>query len=922
MALWAGAAAPCAAARNGLRSLTLSQGLSDLLVNVIYKDSTGFVWFGTESSLDRFDGNNIVRHPVEGDSRRSRRVLSIAEGPGGLIYAGTRQGLFALKKNDAELSRLFPDKIDCTVGALLNVGKSSLFVGTRHGLFVYDPLTDRLQQRLFVADAMSEENDIIGLAAYGNYILALTPGRLWMVQKDGIPGNSFPLPAHARASCLVTYRSTVYIGTEGDGVITLNPDSGAFGSTFHPGNGVVTDLSVTKAGNLMVATDGEGIYFYSIPEGRLLHNLTTASDSRRQLRTNSVYSTLSDSEGRLWIGYYQGGVDFTPFDDGIVDVFRTPLPGDFAELSVRAFAVDDAREIALIGTPEGALLIDRSGSTIRRYNKPELASNLVFTAAYRNGKFYFGTYHGGMYALDAASGTVNRFGPAELDQASVFKIEFDPQGNLWAGTSEGLYRFEGVNPMRFTHFSSFNSQLPQGNVYEIFFDSTGRGWICTENGVAVWNGSHLRSSGFPSGFINGMKIRVVYEDSAHNLYFAPDRGEVWKSDLSLQNFEPLAIGVPGRFSQFTSILEDANGFLWLATDKGLVRYARDGRYTIVNNAAGKVNPVYTLATPLRDSDGTLWMGSTTGLHHIYPQVADSTASALRHFSLGFTSIFSNKQPITERIADKDGRLSITLGQKENDITVNVADFSFRYLDFVEFEYMLEGVDSEWRFTDGAHPIEYRDLEPGSYTLRVREAGNPDSEISLLIDKQSENMPWIWAAVAIVGLGLLLAATLILLSRRRERQEMSQIAGSALPASEGAAQASAPEESPRRAAYSTTRLSDEECRRLFRKLDALMKAEKPYVNPDLKSRDLAEMIGTSTHALSFLFNQYLHKSYYDYVNEYRVEEFKRRVKNSDLSKFTLTTLAERCGFSSRASFFRHFKALTGQTPSEYLKENDA
>lgn len=98
----------------------------------------------------------------------------------------------------------------------------------------------------------------------------------------------------------------------------------------------------------------------------------------------------------------------------------------------------------------------------------------------------------------------------------------------------------------------------------------------------------------------------------------------------------------------------------------------------------------------------------------------------------------------------------------------------------------------------------------------------------------------------------------------------------------------------------------------------MKSERPFTNPDLKSGDLAAMIGSSAHALSFLFNQYLHKNYYDYVNEYRVAEFKRLVGELDTSRYTLTAMSQMCGFSSRASFFRHFKNLTGITPADYLK----
>ena len=58
--------------------------------------------------------------------------------------------------------------------------------------------------------------------------------------------------------------------------------------------------------------------------------------------------------------------------------------------------------------------------------------------------------------------------------------------------------------------------------------------------------------------------------------------------------------------------------------------------------------------------------------------------------------------------------------------------------------------------------------------------------------------------------------------------------------------------------------------------------------------------------------------YDYVNEYRVAEFKRLVGELDTSRYTLTAMSQMCGFSSRASFFRHFKNLTGITPADYLK----
>ena len=83
-------------------------------------------------------------------------------------------------------------------------------------------------------------------------------------------------------------------------------------------------------------------------------------------------------------------------------------------------------------------------------------------------------------------------------------------------------------------------------------------------------------------------------------------------------------------------------------------------------------------------------------------------------------------------------------------------------------------------------------------------------------------------------------------------------------------------------------------------------------------ELAAALHTSSHSLSCLLNQYLNQSYYDFINEYRVAQFKKMVEDNDYSRYTLTALAELCGFSSRASFFRSFKKSTGVTPNEYIR----
>ena len=98
----------------------------------------------------------------------------------------------------------------------------------------------------------------------------------------------------------------------------------------------------------------------------------------------------------------------------------------------------------------------------------------------------------------------------------------------------------------------------------------------------------------------------------------------------------------------------------------------------------------------------------------------------------------------------------------------------------------------------------------------------------------------------------------------------------------------------------------------------MQEKRLYVNPDLKIADLASVLNVSPYTLSYVFNQFLNKNYYDYLNDYRIAEFKRLLNEDEYSKYTLSALAELCGFSSRTSFFRYFKKTTGITPNEYVQ----
>ena len=117
------------------------------------------------------------------------------------------------------------------------------------------------------------------------------------------------------------------------------------------------------------------------------------------------------------------------------------------------------------------------------------------------------------------------------------------------------------------------------------------------------------------------------------------------------------------------------------------------------------------------------------------------------------------------------------------------------------------------------------------------------------------------------------------------------------------------------------LTQEECEQLLVKVRSCMEIQKLYINPDLKIGQLSDKTGVSVYLLSYLFNHYLNSSYYDFVNSYRIEEFNRLLEKGEHTQYTLQALIEKCGFSSRTSFFRYFKKVNGMSPGEYIRKFD-
>jgi len=107
--------------------------------------------------------------------------------------------------------------------------------------------------------------------------------------------------------------------------------------------------------------------------------------------------------------------------------------------------------------------------------------------------------------------------------------------------------------------------------------------------------------------------------------------------------------------------------------------------------------------------------------------------------------------------------------------------------------------------------------------------------------------------------------------------------------------------------------------IIEKLDLLMKDQKPFRDPNFSLNDLAESISESRNSISFVLNNSLHKTFYNYINELRIEESKRLLSDQTLLHITIDGIASESGFKTMSVFYRFFKDIENVTPAVYRKK---
>ena len=117
-------------------------------------------------------------------------------------------------------------------------------------------------------------------------------------------------------------------------------------------------------------------------------------------------------------------------------------------------------------------------------------------------------------------------------------------------------------------------------------------------------------------------------------------------------------------------------------------------------------------------------------------------------------------------------------------------------------------------------------------------------------------------------------------------------------------------------YAKSSLKERQVTELKDKLIRIMNVDKVFMDPGLSALVLSKKLNINTHILSELLNQHFNQNFYDFINQYRVEEAKKRLKDKEYNNFTVLAIGMDVGFNSKSTFNSVFKKVAGVTPSEF------
>jgi len=726
-------------------------GLSQTRVAQIVQDDRGFMWFGTQYGLDRYDGYEFKVFAPDASQRNSLSgayIYSLFKDRSGIIWIGCDQYLDHLDPTTETFThyRLDPSS-PVTVAQISQDRAGILLLATTNGLYAMDPSTGRVIQHY-------SHNPLSPLSLSSNNVTSVgedRSGGLWVADGSGT------LERLDRKTGTVTVRVPFASSTrefsfyeDNSGVLWICDSGGAFASldphsrelTYYSffdktsPKAAAIDVSTVlqdKHGVLWLGTMGEGLLKFD-PEHRTAICYRHNPGRLEGLADDRVIALTQDSGGNIWVGLHASApVVFSTMKPSFRPLLGDNIsPNSLGEHLIN-FIYPDRRGVLWVSTPGALLGVDRQSGEYRSYPPPGgLNDDIVAMTEDRSGAMWVGTTGRGLNRFDPNTGRFtaylhNSAVPSSLSNDTVDHLFVDHKGTIWVGTGNGLNRFDPATGRFVVYRDSQNRTEP---VYGIAEDQSGALWLGGTSGLRRFDPATGKFTDYQHKLDNPTSIsdnRVinVYIDQSGAVWAATHNG-LDRLDRQSGTFTKYFVkdGLPSN--RLNCILPDRVGRLWISTTEGLSEFdSREKTFTNFSVADGLPGMDLTGWSACATSqNGEMYFGGFSGGISFYPdEIVDSAYMppvVFTDFQLAGSSVGVGRgSPFKRSISYAQ---SVTLSHSQATFGIEFAALSYLSEATNRYRYELEGLDSHWHEVGSRQRmVNYDMLPPGQYEFRVEGA---------------------------------------------------------------------------------------------------------------------------------------------------------------------------------------------------------
>ena len=765
--------------------LTADDGLSQSSVTCIMQDKKGFMWFGTQDGLNRYDGYIVKvfkNNPFDSTSLRNNFIFSIYEDSLGSMYVESQGGGFqkynpasesftSVNKNSIALRKVRVSSVNAFfedsngvrwtggLSAASGLKKTDIKTGKvvvyKHNPSDPSSLSD---DKVYSVFRDRSENLLVG-TFNGLDKLDERTGKFFHYRN--VSGNSNSLSDNWVWPIFQDFQGNLWCGTVRGGLNRFDINSGVFenfkNDPIDPrsiNDNFIFSLYQDRSGVIWIGTNGGGVNYF-LPSAQVFNLFRSKPNDKTWFNDNTIQSMYADKSGNYWIGTQHGGLYKFDYKNNIfINYSHNPTSANsISSNAVQSIYVDKSGIVWIGNFSAGLDAYNPYTNTFKHYknnasDSNSLSDNRIYSIVQdMNGIIWIGTYGGGLNKLDPASGKITRFqydknNTQSISSDAVWSIAIDPSGKLWLGTfGGGLNVFDPANntATRIMNKPNDPSSLPDDNIIRVFIDQENNVWAGSTKGLSEY-------SRFNNKFKN---------------YREQD-------------------GLPNE-SVF-GILEDNKGNLWISTNKGLSKFnPQTNTFKNYYSQDGLQGNEFNQNAFAKDNlSGRLMFGGPDGFNVFNP---DNIKENSYLPPVVFTSYLRYNidnvggKPIIEKgISTRD---SLLLTYKDNIIHLQFSALSFYNAADNQYKYNLEGFNDNWIQLGNNNSIVFTNLSPGKYKLRVIASNNDRlwnyKGASLFI---RVTPPWWKTNIAysfyfLFFLGFLYTARKIELNRREQKAKMRE-----------------------------------------------------------------------------------------------------------------------------------------------------